>query len=194
MSAFIFVLVPNKEAEEDIQDWQNGRQRKGKEAYEVLMNLFASGPGKGITRALGLRCLKKVKSSDKLYIYAHSAVGRGIGANRDDGTRKIYSSSELADILESEGLRKDFRDLRLYGCQTGMGSAQLGIEPFAQQLKDELVARGYHHIVVAGYLGNVIPAYFRRQTADGSLTAEEHKGASSRGTFLLRSSDLRREF
>jgi hypothetical protein len=190
MSAFIFVLIQNQEAKNDIQAWQKGLQRKGKEAYEVLMNLFPSGPGKGFSRHLGFRCLAKLRPSDKLYVYSHfdGTPGARIGTDRNDGSTKSYSATELAALLENEGLPKSFLDLRLYACETGLGD-----EPFALRLKNALVERGYRHIGVTGYLGEVRPSYAFRQTPDGDYTDQEHKGIDING-YIFRASSFRRRF
>jgi hypothetical protein len=190
MSAFIFVPVPGDAATGDLNAWGGGRKRMGKQPYKVLMNPFSKGYMKGFARRVGLGCLSRVKTTEKLYVYAHGAAGIAtrIGGDRNDGSTKSYSAPELADLLVAEGLSKAHRDLRLYLCESGVGD-----QPFALQLKNAMVARGYTSLTVTGYKGNVRPSYAIRQTEDGGYTTQEHKGVE-RGGFIFRASQFRRIF
>jgi hypothetical protein len=170
--------------------WRQGLLRKNKEPYKVLMNPFSEGSEKGLIRAVGFRCLSRVKSTDKLYIYAHGAAGTGLrmGGARDSGSVKSYSAPELADLLVKEGLSKTHRDLRLYFCESGLGD-----EPFALQIRNAMVARGYRLIQVTGFMGDIRPSYAIRQTENGGYTNAEHKGVERDG-YILRASQFRRVF
>jgi hypothetical protein len=193
MGAFIFVPVPSAASTEDLNRWGKGRERIGKQPYKVLMNPFSKGFMKGFARGAGLGCLSRVKTTEKLYVYAHGAAEAGIiGGKRNDGLSKNYSVPELADLLVAEGLSKAHQDLRLYLCESGVGD-----QPFALQLKNAMVARGYSSLTVTGYMGNVKPSYARRQikdsTAHGDGTEQEHKGVEQDG-FIFRASQFRRTF
>ena len=194
MGAFIFVPVPSDASTKDLNTWGKGRERIGKQPYEVLMNPFSKGFMKGFARGAGFRCLSRVKTTEKLYVYAHGAAGEGkIGGNRNDGSSKRYSAQELANLLVAEGLSKAHQDLRLYSCESGVGDDQ----SFASQLKDAMVELGYRSLRVTGYQGDVRPSYARRQipgrTAHGGGTEQEHKGVEQDG-FIFRASQFRRTF
>jgi hypothetical protein len=190
MGAFIFVPVPSDAATKHLNAWGTGREQRGKQPYQVLMNLFSQGSMKGFVRGVGLGCLSRVKTNEKLYVYGHGAAGVGtkMGGDRNDGFTKVYSASELADLLVAEGLPKTHHDLRLYFCESGLGD-----QPFALQLKNAMVARGYNSITVTGYMGDVRPSYAFRQTTNGGYTQQEHKGVE-RGGFIFRASQFRRRF
>jgi hypothetical protein len=190
MGAFIFVPVPSDAANSDLKAWSSGRERVGKQPYKILMNPFSNGFMKGFARGTGFRCLSRVQMNEKLYVYAHGAAGAGakIGGSRNDGSVKGYSAPELADLLVAEGLSKSHRDLRLYLCESGVGD-----QPFALQLKNAMVARGYNSIAVTGYRGDVRPSYAIRQTTGGGYTTQEHKGVEREG-FIFRASQFHRLF
>jgi hypothetical protein len=195
MGAFIFVPVPSDAATKDINAWGRGREGKRKQPYKVLMNPFSQGFMKGFVRRAGLGCLSRVKANEKLYVYAHGAAGVGtIGGARNDGSTKTYSAQGLADLLVAEGLPKAHRDLRLYLCESGLGNP-----PFALQLKNAMIERGYHSISVHGYEGDVRPSYAIRQTTGRGYTQNqegkgvEHKGVEKDG-FIFRAKEFRKRF
>jgi hypothetical protein len=92
---------------------------------------------------------------------------------------KKYSPAELAVLLEAEGLTKNFMDLRIYAC--GSGVEINSTASFAQHLSREMRARGYRSIRVTGYLGLVKSSYSYRAIPPYGLdqTDTKHKGVYS---------------
>jgi hypothetical protein len=152
-----------------------GSNSQGKTPYGVLHNKHVSGFRKGLSR-FGGGCLRSVHPTNKLYVLAHGPGTHGggyIGANRF-GAMKRYSPSELASLLQAEGLTKYFVDLRIFACRSAFSIG--GNIPFAQKLSIEMRERGYNLIKVTGYSGVIKPSYAPRVGGDGLITTTEHKG------------------
>lgn len=172
MAHYVFLPVPTEEmkalAAEFIDTCSDTRR------IELLMNPVASGFRKGIVRAFHFGCLRKVTDQDTLYVFAH---GRGransidFGANRgsvlDHGNRwtkgtpdlrKAYNVDEAAEMLKAEGLVKNFKDLHLLTCGSGLTGDNPNNPtsvPLAKRLRDAMVKAGYPLVRVTGYLGNI---------------------------------------
>src|SRR4051812_10893045 len=127
MAGYIYLPVPTQEMLDFATDWQDGQRRKDKVPYTVLYN-YVKGWRKGFVRGIGRGVLRNVNNTDKLYVLAHGAAlgSRRIGAERgahrviergvpgwDGGAMKSYTTGELAKVMEAEGLRKTFIDLRV---------------------------------------------------------------------------------
>ena len=146
----------------------------------VLESYYESGWKKGIARRLGHGCLKEITSTDTLYIMAHGYGFPGfrrIVERRDGDELKSYNAEQLANVLFSEGLRLNFRNLHLLSCGSGLMnksvldsdkvlidskliSKNMHKNSFARQVCDAMKIKGYSQIQVTGYLGNIhiIPA------------------------------------
>lgn len=112
-----------------------------------------------------------VNSSDRLYIIAHgntAVIGDGV-----HGTEKLKPDG-LAKLLCSAGLPKDFIDLRIFSCYSGVSNKYAS---YAQRLKIELEKLGFSHICVTGYLGMIDCGRDFRLRKDGS----DFYGCKSKG-------------
>ena len=80
---------------------------------------------------------------------------------RAHGAQKAYTAAKLASNIESEGLPKDFIDLRVFACGVASDGILNGERhlPFALRLKNILYKAGYAQIVVTGYSGNTTATY-----------------------------------
>lgn len=191
MAGYIYIPVPTPEMLNFAREWQAGRQLKGKQPYAILRN-YERGWRKGAKRKLGFGVLRNVTSADKVYILAHgSSQGpKDIGAERDVrlqnvngeekmvGNYKGYTPEQLANVIDSEGLPKDFIDLRVFACGSAKIPPDALIFSFAHALALLLRNRGFNQIRVTGYPGNVWTSYTNRQIAGkaGMYTEKPHKG------------------
>lgn len=106
--------------------------------------------------------LSFLKSSDTLYIVAHgntSVIGTG------SATGPTLNPLALATLLMNRRLPKNFIDIRVLSCASGIHSRT---PAFAQRLKEIMNEHGYHSLVVTGYLGEVdISRDWRLKNDDG---------------------------
>lgn len=167
MKSYVFVPVPTIELNARALDLVNTCKPTAPN-IRVLKNFWNEGRLKGVSRALG-GCLKHVGSADVVYLLAHGAGESNsthIGNRRHvqkggdwtiDGTLKSYDMTQLASVLEKEGLRKNFRDLHMLTCGSGLqGSMNDPTDtPLAKRLQQAMYALGYADIVVTGYQGDV---------------------------------------
>ncbi|EFN2497851.1 hypothetical protein DS043_17475 [Escherichia coli] len=113
-----------------------------------------------------------IKPSDKLYIVAHGdRNGLGHGLIYDDA----LTPSQLAHHLNSLKLDRDFRDLRIFACDSGCNHS-MHIPSVAARLKESLLSLGYKKIVVTGYMGKVILNRDYRISKDMKLDKRKRKG------------------
>ena len=136
-------------------------------------------------RAIGLGCLRAVGARDTIYLLLHGTgdvCSREVGVDRakvllPDGQwgrpagvaaiKKAYTPTDIARVLEAEGLPRDFQDLHLLTCGSGLeglrDKSSKDWQPddekfrksYAKRVYDILKARGYRFIHVTGYLGDV---------------------------------------
>lgn len=204
MSTF-YLPVATPEMIAMAQKLDTGRQGKGKAGYNII-RCTDTGASKWVRRKLGLGLLAGIANPEKLYVLLHGLVnaqhepvGR-IGVRRGatpvaaagktkwtGGVMRFYTPDGLADHLEAEELSKQFIDLRLFCCHSGVASANLpGNVSFARALRDALHANGYNAIVVTGYLGALADGYnfaqfeinnkgIAQHPNAAGLTATEHK-------------------
>jgi hypothetical protein len=157
--------------------WNNGRLAKNKTTYTILNNPFESGPSKGIYRGIFAGCLGSLTAGDKLYVLSHGISSPGktiashLGATRSSGLDKYYTPAELAMLMNKEELHKDFVNISLYACDSGVG----GVDSFACRLKEALKHIGYSHIRVTGYLGEVSTSYVHRYADSTQYTFTSYK-------------------
>src|SRR3954466_12376063 len=85
MATFIYVPVSTPEMTGFVQDWNNGRQARGKAAYQVIAN-DSSGTGKELRRKFGTGFLEQVTAGDKLYVLAHGILSPTSGGRSGLGT------------------------------------------------------------------------------------------------------------
>jgi hypothetical protein len=201
----IYLPVATGESRSLAATWNSGRQKKNKPVCTVIE--CPDQRMRKMLRRLTNRLLSGVGANDKLYILAHGLSASGglnqpavqIGMDRGSekkslwpeiwagGVWKGYTPKALAAHLEAEGLTKQIVDVRVFACGTGV--AQLAALPsFAQQLKNELVQRGYLQVLVTGYLGETTINYNNRKYVQGTgpaqhanphmaeYTATAHKG------------------
>jgi hypothetical protein len=182
MAHYIFNAIPTDETNELCQQLANSCRNTA--VLTVLRNTYASGVGKGLLRSVGMGALKNVTANDHLYVLMHgtgyggtSNVGVRRGAEKTwesgkvkwiNGNLKKYSVEELARVLDTEGLTKQFVHLHLTTCGSGFTAAETSTaqpedktipwspDPLAKQLKAAMVARGFNAVTVTGYKGNVV--------------------------------------
>lgn len=190
---YIYLPLGTPEFMEFANDWNQGRRDKNKPEHVVISN-SSSGFLKVTRRVLGFGMLKVVGTLDKLYVLTHGGGMKGsarIGGKRKrqldttityktvwkGGTPKSWDAAEFAAHLEAEGLNKGHRDLRIFACGSGIEQT-VDNESYTQRLAKALFARGYHQIVVTGYLGNLRYSYSHRQTEStkSGYTKTKHKG------------------
>ena len=193
MASYIYIPIMTGEMAAMATDWNNGRVQLGKAPYQIL-GADSSGIGKALRRQFGGGYLRNVTAADKVYILAHGiktptsggalviGVKRGAqyvadgasltGYSVQGGAWKYYPAGELAKHLEKEGLPKTFVDLRLFCCSAGLAATHQGnpVAPYAQRLKNALVARGYNAIVVTGYRGD-LNCQYNQYCAPGTIVA-----------------------
>ena len=160
--------------------WNSGRLAKNKATYTILNNPFESGPGKGIYRGIFAGCLGSLTAGDKLYVLSHGisspgkAIASHLGAIRSSALGKSYTPAELAMLMKKEELNKDFVNISLYACDSGVG----GADSLACRLKEALKHIGYSHIRVTGYLGWISTSYVQRyaDSTQSTFTTDNCKG------------------
>lgn len=180
MTNFIFLPVPIAGIQQQAETWREGVETKGKPPPQILMNHFQAGWLKGTSRFIGLKCLRSVRPNDKLYVMTHGLmpnpdtyIPTHVGDTRSGNDQKRYTPSELAKVLEKEGLTKSIIEVSVFACGSGLPSP---LGPWARRLRDEMRNLGYSRVAVTGYLGDVRYSYAYRQTPDGGYTDEQHKG------------------
>lgn len=180
MKNYIWLPVYTDEMMSMATVWNNGLKRKGKDEFQLLFTPVEQGIRKGIYRKLKGGCLKAVLPNDKVYILLHGsgvACGRKIGARRSrDKLMKSYTPAELTNLMIKENLTRKIIEINLFCCGSGLG----GNESFAARLKKTMLTKGFHSVVVTGYLGDVVPSFVQRYTsASGdSYTQDTHKGVT----------------
>lgn len=185
MTTYIYLPFATEEAREMARVWSSGREKKRKEAYEVIERPKGLTPA--FLRRLSLRVLARVGATDKLYILAHGAsrtsgfnqpavqIGMDIGAVKKEnalsptwegGVWKGFEAHKLAEHLEAEGLTRNILDVRVFACGTGISSDTVPVA-YAKLLREALRRRGYRNVTVSGYNGDVAPTYNNRTYVSG---------------------------
>ncbi|WP_157937604.1 hypothetical protein [Oceaniglobus roseus] len=218
MATFIYCPVMTGEMAFLARKWNEGRAAIGKPPHLVI-GAADSGRTKALRRAFVGGDLGAVAADDKLYLLAHGYWNAGegavvVGARRGDfqtggslqgytltgGADKIYTPDQLARHLDKEGLRKDFVDLRLFCCGTGLDAVSQvhgPLAPYAQRLRLAMAARGHDRVAVTGYLGSVSASHDDRPEAGvislyGAAFLGRHKGVVLPGDrYATRASDHR---
>jgi len=147
LATYIFLPIPTQDLLRYAEKWNKGRIDKGKQPYHLL---FHHGINKNIRRTLGMGVLQRVASGDKLYVLAHGHVNRKVICAEEGGRQ--FEPDQFAAYLEKEGLRKDFRDLRIFACETSE-RPETGELSFAEELMLSMRKAGYAHVTVSGYSG-----------------------------------------
>jgi len=197
MATFIYIPVATPEMLEIARQWNAGRQVQNRMPYEVIAN-DTEGGWKAIRRAIGTGLLERVDPGDKLYVLSHGILPTGsrgaanVGNKRGGvlektmlgglqvigGTYKLYNDATFARHLEKEGLSKDFVDLRLFCCCSGLEAKHKGnvLSPYALRLRNALANRGYQAVRVTGYLGNLSPYSYYYRSGTVELIEENTRG------------------
>jgi hypothetical protein len=161
---YLYLPVGSPEMMEFANDWNKDLKDAGKPECPVISNT-SSGSLKVVRRLFGQGMLKVLGTGDTLFVIAHGASkgSRRIGADRgahkvgrewQGGTMKSWTAEEFAEHLKKEGLRKDFVDLRVFACGSGLAPATTKL-PFAEALFKALRKLQFPRIEVTGYLGAV---------------------------------------
>lgn len=90
--------------------------------------------------------------TDRLYIVAH---GNPWCIGQSQTSEQTLSTVGLAKLMVSKHLTKNFVDIRLLCCQSGINASKY-TSSFAQRFKEAMVSFGYNNLQVTGYLGGVI--------------------------------------
>jgi len=172
MPQYVFLPVPTKEMK-SMAD-QLVATCRATAPLIVVRNFFASGVGKGMLRKVGLGCLRDVTAASTLYVLLHGAgeanssrIGARRGAVKEwerglevwkGGVMKSYTMDRIADVLEGEGLPKDFVHLHLLTCGSGLtGNRGIATDaPLAERLHAIMQQRGYASLEVTGYTGDIV--------------------------------------
>jgi hypothetical protein len=147
LATYIFLPIPTQDLLRYAEKWNKGRIDKGKQPYHLL---FHHGINKNVRRALGMGVLQRVASGDKLYVLAHGHANRKVICAEEGGRQ--FDPGQFAAYLEKEGLRKDFRDLRIFACETSERPGT-GEQSFAEELLTSMRKADYLHVTVSGYSG-----------------------------------------
>lgn len=180
MAKYIYIPIMTPEMASIANKWNLERVQAGKNAYQIL-SVDDQGIAKALRRKFGGGELNVVAADDTIWLLSHGistptsggalAVGNERGGQLQQtfiggqtvvgGHYKFYRVDQLARAIEREGLTKAFVDLRLFCCCAGAPAMHNGnpVQPFAQRLKNSLVARGYAGIVVTGFLGDLVAGY-----------------------------------
>ncbi|BBU02456.1 hypothetical protein V5O84_22260 [Escherichia coli] len=129
---FPFLMDENDLFLESEVEFQN---KKGNKCYGI--------------RASDKTPLHFLKNQDTLYVVAHgntSVIGTG------SKTGPTLTPRQLAILLLERRLPKNFVDIRILSCHSGIHSKT---PAFAQQLKEIMVDYGYKSLIVTGYLGEI---------------------------------------
>lgn len=95
--------------------------------------------------------LNYLKPTDRLYIVAHGNPWL-IGQFQDSGP--TLSAFELANVMIKKKLPKDFVDIRILACNSGINASK-NSGSFAQRFKECMTEYGYKKLKVTGYLGRI---------------------------------------
>lgn len=155
MSAYIYLPVPTAEMLKIANAIISVRSD-----LRILQNRHVAGWRKGVSRSFGGGCLRALSASDTLYLVLHGTGLAGssyIAAKRTATDVKRYTPIEVAELLEAEGLSKNFRHLHLYCCGSGLvgGKDPQLHKSIAQRVWSAMKSRGYNVIRVTGYLGDI---------------------------------------
>lgn len=110
---------------------------------------------------------------DRLYIVAHGNTAV-IGAGRTRGP--VLTPLQLAYLLAEKKLPKNFIDLRLLSCDSGVS---LGCVPaYSQRLKECMLALGYYDLKITGYIGKTVLQrnYRLKNTEEADFWPQSKKG------------------
>ena len=180
MTTYIYIPIMTPEMATIANQWNQSRVTRNKQPYPII-TVSDKGFRKSLRRRFGGGELADVDAGDKIYLLSHGlstatsggalAIGNKRGGQLQNGfvggiqvvggDMKMYRVDELARAIDKEGLTKNFRDLRVFCCNAGRDASHQGnaVQPFAQRLKSALVVRGYHNIIVTGYLGDLVASY-----------------------------------
>jgi hypothetical protein len=199
---YIFLPIPTPEMIELSQYWQAGQAQKNKPPYRVLHGGSTLAPINFARQQLGFGVLSKVKIIDKLYVLLHGtsnvpAVGAEIGNHKNHlnqwqgGRWRQLNAPVLAQTLMREGLHPLFHDLRIFACYSGTVTAgSRNGTSFAQELLAAMQGLGYSNLRVAGYKGEIVTQYARRDERDPG----RHKGIYIKDQGVFRASAKRQFF
>ncbi|MGX9966629.1 hypothetical protein ACVFYP_25110 [Roseomonas sp. F4] len=161
---YLYLPVGSAEMMDFANDWNADLRRTGRPECPVIANT-SSGGLKAVRRLFGNGMLKVLGTEDTLFVIAHGAArgSRRIGADRggvqvgrewEGGVMKSWLAPEFARHLDKEGLRKDFVDLRLFACGSGLVAESTGVS-YAEALWNAMRRSGYARLEMTGYLGSV---------------------------------------
>ncbi len=180
-NCFIFIPIPTKcltkDEREDLYDKANkiAQRIKNNNRHVQIIWAYSESTEKQLASL-------NANTKDRLYISAHGD-GKSIGTSSD---RIALTPKKLAKILATNGLPKQFNDIRVYSCH----SAQIYDEDegahqcpqnisdrnktFIGLLKNSLLKLGYNHVIVKGYMGSIQYVEKRNHKTEGPfLGAEE---------------------
>lgn len=104
----------------------------------------------GVTDGPGVR-LNYLKPTDRLYIVAH---GNPWVIAQSQTSESTLSAFELAKLMVDKRLPKNFIDIRILTCNSGINASKHSCS-FAQRFKERMSELGYNKLEVTGYLGGV---------------------------------------
>jgi hypothetical protein len=202
MSLYIFLPIPTAEQTTIANQIVSNCKSQGSEVPTILRNVFDYGIGKGLARAFGGGCLRKLTSSDELWFLTHgtgAAGARTCGAERNlvkdkDGQYvtktnvkfyqkstvwKAYTPPLVAKLLLNEGLPKGFKNLHMLNCGGGLrGSDNTEVSlPYAERVQKALKLLGYNKVKVTGYLGDIRAGRDSFMVHQGSATVGRSEAA-----------------
>ncbi|MGI9420835.1 MAG: hypothetical protein ACR2RA_23675 [Geminicoccaceae bacterium] len=135
--SYIYLPVPNEQLSGDAEIFNENRVKRNEGVYTIIRHDGRAKP------------LLFVKPKDRLYVFGHGNLGQGIGLHGQG-----LDPEALAKRLQSDGLRKSTKYIKLLACNTGRIMPDYE-KSFAQRVANELGALKYNNIVVIGYLGFV---------------------------------------
>ncbi|EPD6562896.1 hypothetical protein ACSC77_004055 [Escherichia coli] len=95
--------------------------------------------------------LNYLKPTDRLYIVAH---GNPWVIAQNQTSESTLSAFELAKLMVAKRLPKNFIDIRILACDSGINASKYSCS-FAQRFKERMSELGYNKLEVTGYLGGV---------------------------------------
>jgi hypothetical protein len=131
---YIYLPRSDEELVGMVQNWNEDREDN--DQYHVLHH------GKNFP-------LRDVKPGDRLYVFGHGNLGKGIGP-----TKKGLTAKQLAKRIDDDGLPKTHPEIRLFACNTAV-KMHNQVAPYAARFARAMAKRDYLGIFVVGYIGFV---------------------------------------
>lgn len=125
--------------------------------------------------------LSFLDKDDRLYIVAH---GNTSIVSPTSNSPEVFTPLQLAQVTAKSGLPKNFVDLRIFSCDSGVSKGNL--PSFAQRFKEFMILLGYKNLKVTGYLGEVTSqrGYRLRNCVDLSFLTTKKKGIKPDSAYV----------